>query len=360
MNLSVCVIVKNDRNRLERLLESVENYGWELVVVDTGSTDGSRELARSFTDKVFDFAWCDDFAAAKNEAISHATNEYVLVLDSDEWLEEMSDEDLLRLEKDIQDKPDVVGRIYRINELEKNGEEQENYEWINRLFSREKFEYQGRIHEQVSLKNSKKPLDYEMYRSVIVIRHDGYKGTEEEKKEKSMRNIRLLEVELEDNPDDTYILYQLGKSYYTASEYEKAAEYFDKALAFDLDTRAEYVIDMVETYGYALINSGQEGKALGLEGVYEEFGTSSDFQFLMGLIYMKNAMFDEALEQFDLAMEHAQAKMQGVNSYLAAYNRGVIYECLERYYEAVVAYSEAEGYEPAEKRMAECMKKIKK
>ncbi len=358
MNISICTIVKNDRARLERLLESAENYGFELVVVDTGSTDGSLELAHAFTDSVYEFPWQDDFALAKNEAVRLAKNDLVLILDSDEWLEEISDEDLMTLEGYTMAPMEKVGRIYRINELYNNGEETENYEWLNRLFDRRFYHYEGRIHEQV-VKIANPEQNYDTFHTNIVINHDGYIGTPEQKKEKSLRNIKLLERELEDNPNDPYFLYQIGKSYFSMNENEKAIEYFGKALEQPLDSGLEYVIDMIEAYGYALINSGREGEALGLEGVYDEFSGSADFQFLMGLIYMKNAMFDEALEQFELAKGHCQARMKGTNSYLASYNRGVIYECLEKYYEAYVEYMDAEGYEPAAKRASECRKKIK-
>ena len=73
---------------------------------------------------------------------------------------------------------------------------------------------------------------------------------------------------------------------------------------------------------------------------------------------MKNAMFDEALDEFEKAKGHCQCRMKGTNSYLASYNRGVIYECLEKYYEAYMEYTDAEGYAPAVERAAECRKKL--
>ena len=68
-----------------------------------------------------------------------------------------------------------------------------------------------------------------------------------------------------------------------AGDYSQACVWFDKGLSYDLNPKLEYVIDMVETYGYALINSGQEQEAIFFENIYEEFGNTADFQFLMGL-----------------------------------------------------------------------------
>ena len=108
---------------------------------------------------------------------------------------------------------------------------------------------------------------------------------------------------------------------------------------------------MVETYGYALINSGRAEEALFFENIYEEFGDSADFQFLMGLIYMNNAMFDAAVGEFLKAVKHRDCRMAGVNSYAAYYNVGVINECLGKISEAKYYYQKCGGYEPAVKRL---------
>ena len=79
-------------------------------------------------------------------------------------------------------------------------------------------------------------------------------------------------------------------------DYENACIYFDRGLSFDLDERSEYVLDMVESYGYALLNSGKIKEALSFTGIYDAFSYSADFLFLMGFIYMKNAMFAEAVQ----------------------------------------------------------------
>lgn len=353
--LSVCIITKNEAEKLERCLQAIAGYGFEIVVVDTGSTDHTCEMVKNYTDKLYHMDWQDDFALAKNTAIGYATNEMVLVLDSDEYMQPLTKEELERLRQMIETDPERIGRIYRINELDHGGEKQENYEWINRIFSKEKYCYRGCIHEQLVRKGDTGPVCDEIlptYLSPVRIRHDGYLGTPAQKQEKALRNIALLEKELA-KKEDPYVLYQLGKSYYLFGDFTKAAVYFDQALYFDLNPKLEYVIDLIETYGYALLNSDQEKKALGLEGVYPEFGNSADFQFLMGLIYMKNARFDDAVAEFQKAAGHDAARMQGVNSYLAWYNIGVIYECLGYVREAIRYYRRADGYEKARKRLEE-------
>ncbi len=367
MPLSVCIIAKNEEQNIARCLERLKPYGFEIIVADTGSTDRTKEIALRYTDKVYDFTWGDDFAAAKNFAVSKATHTHVLVLDSDEFLERF---DAQQVERLLAQHPGEVGRIERRNTFERKGERQENREWINRVFAKDRFCYQGRIHEQiVSLDGA----GYATYQMPVIIRHTGYDLNEEERKRKAERNIHLLLQELsrleeevagktgtgetgetsqeqitesgQDGGKLPYILYQLGKSYYMAEDYAAACDYFSRGLSYDLNPKLEYVIDMVETYGYALINSGQAETALFFENIYDEFGDSADFRFLMGLIYMNNARFDAAVTQFKRAAECSECRSQGVNSYRAYYNIGVIYECLgnmpeaKRYYEKCGDYA---------------------
>ena len=353
--LSVCIIVKNEEKNIARCLQCLKPHGFEVVVVDTGSTDKTKEVALQYTEHVYDFVWCDDFAVAKNFAISKATNPYVMVIDSDEFLEPLEVERLYQM---IKNHPRAVGRICRRNVFTRNGQEQENQEWINRVFPKDKYCYEGRIHEQIVVKDNDD--NYETYQTPVVIEHTGYDLTLKERKEKANRNYTLLIQELErlekeesESKQIPYILYQLGKSCYMAEEYEKACEYFSLGLSYDLNPKLEYVIDMVETYGYALINSGQAQTALLFENIYEEFGNNADFQFLMGLIYMNNARFEQAVQEFLKATKHSQCRNKGVNSYSAYYNVGVIYECLGKKEEAITYYRKCGEYEPAKKRLAD-------
>ena len=102
MNISVCIIVKNEQNNIEHCLKCLTPYMPEIIVVDTGSTDNTKAIASQYTDRVYDFSWINDFAVAKNFAISKATNSYVMVLDSDEFIESL---DIQKLQEELQKHP---------------------------------------------------------------------------------------------------------------------------------------------------------------------------------------------------------------------------------------------------------------
>lgn len=373
LQFSFCIITKNEKQNIEKCVLALLPYNREIVVVDTGSDDGTAELLRKMSEensyiKFCCFEWCDDFSKAKNYAIDQASNEYVCVIDSDEFLENFDTDRTVKL---ILENPEGVGRINRRNVFSRNGAGQENIEWVNRFFSKKYYHYEGRIHEQVTRFDHK---PYTTYRVPLSILHTGYDLTEEERQKKTNRNISLLEKELEfllnqigcsdisalegckpepNTPQEQipYILYQLGKSYYMSGDYQKASSYFEKGLIFDLDPKLEYVSDTIETYGYSLINSGRVKDAMFFESIYDEFGYTADFHFLMGLIYMNNARFDDAIDEFVRATEFSESKIVGVNSYSAFYNVGVIKECLGLEDEARDWYKKCGEYGPAIERL---------
>lgn len=348
--ISLCMIVKNEEANVESCLSSVAAFVDEIVIVDTGSTDRTKEIALRYTGKVYDFPWVDDFSAARNYSISKASNEYILVLDGDEQLLSMDRDEIERLKQAY---PEGVGRILLINQYTRKDYTYRQQERLSRLFSKEFYHYEGRIHEQL-IRFGKREAAQEdgiVYEAPVTVKHLGYEGDLAVRRSKTQRNIKLLKKAREQEPNDPYLLYQLGKSFYMEEDYKNACVYFEQALYFDLNPRLEYVQDMVESYGYTLINTGQYEKSLQLLSVYEEFSHSADFLFLSGLIRMNNGEFEGAIREFKKAAEKSYSKVEGVNGDLAFYNIGAIYECLGDYECAGKYYRKCRDYEPALRRL---------
>lgn len=341
------MIVKNEENTLKESLSRASSFVDEIIIVDTGSTDNTKDIALEFTDKIYDFKWCSDFSKARNYSIEKASNDWILVLDADEFIVDFSRSSVEKFIENPSNR-NKVGRIKRINFMEDSYVNSKYIERINRLFNRNYFNYEGIIHEQVVALDGK-PYETEMVD--ITADHVGYTLEALNKTGKIKRNMDLLKMALKDNFEDPYLYFQLGKSYYMLKNYNDAVMHFEKALSFPLDFNLEYVEDLVETYGYALINSGRYQEALILENCIEVYSNFADFHFILGLIYMNNAKFTQAVESFLKCTEFSYARVEGVNTYVAYYNIGVIYDVLGFREDALKYYRKCGDYEPALKRL---------
>ena len=355
--ISVCIIAKNEEKHIEECLKRLIPYGFEIVVADTGSTDRTIELARKYTDKIYHFDWCSDFSAAKNYAMEKASHDWILSIDCDEYIESIDTASLAAIMKA---QPTSVGRILIRNRFTESG--QINYEQVrvSRFVNRRYYHFEGAIHEQLMplllSEDGTAPGRY-TYSAPITLLHVGYDGSEEEMFKKSMRNIALLEKELETQGADPYIYYQLGQSYRKLHDYEQAFRYYSLGLEMDVNPALDYVQTMVESYGYTLLDLKRNQDALNLLGVYDDFSVRADFVFLMGLIYMNNGLFDEAIQEFQKATTMEEFAVDGVNSYKADYNIGVIYECAGYLEEARAAYHKCGNYGPALDRLGQLSNK---
>ncbi|OGU16200.1 MAG: hypothetical protein A2X61_13040 [Ignavibacteria bacterium GWB2_35_12] len=211
--LTLSMIVKNEEDNLAGCLDSVRDVVDEIVIVDTGSTDRTREIAKKFNAKIFDFEWVNDFAAARNEALKHSTGEWVLYLDADERLDEISKANIRNLLMNSGD--EIGGFICTIesDHFQLNGSTERHrggYPRIFRNYGFPKISFQGRVHEQIT------PSIFALGKSInfsdIVIEHLGYNQSREVMEAKVKRNYAMLIEHVQEEPLNAYAWYQLGQT----------------------------------------------------------------------------------------------------------------------------------------------------
>ena len=221
--LSVAIIFKNEIGCLERCLRSIqplkERVSCEIVMADTGSTDGSRGVAEKYADILFDFPWIDDFSAARNAVFGRCSGRWALVMDCDEWLDPSLDElvDFLRASGRGTDNAGmVVQRNYVSHELDRYTD----FMMLRLLRMDAKPRYIGAIHEQ-PICNEMLPIAHTLRRTVL--HHDGYvmlNDGSEAGKAKRARNVALLRTEIKEDPNNLRRLMQFIESGENEPDYD--------------------------------------------------------------------------------------------------------------------------------------------
>lgn len=164
VTISLCMIVKNEEKILARCLDSIADLMDEIIIVDTGSTDGTKEIAARYTDKIYDFTWIDDFSAARNFSFSKATQEYIYTADADEVVNAENHERFRVLKETLLPEIEIVQMKYS-NQLQNGTVYNFDEEYRPKLFKRQReFVWVEPIHETVRLE----PVIYD---SEIVITH---------------------------------------------------------------------------------------------------------------------------------------------------------------------------------------------
>lgn len=284
VSISVCIIGKNEEENIEKCLEPLTHYPFEIIYVDTGSTDRTKELAAKYTDKIYDFTWIGDFSAARNFSLEKASHNYVLVLDCDEHLTAL---DLDGLCEAIETHPrNSVGQILRKSFSDSHYRKEYSLELVDRLFHKRTFHYIYLIHEQVAdLKTGR--TDYERYEIPVEVDHVGYVGTLDEKRRKAERNNALLFKEMERDPTEPYFPFQVAQSYNLIDDFENAYIYYKKAFELPLLMENEWVHVMANNFINVMVQTGRAEEALALyTPVYEDYAHSQQFLCSFGALYL--------------------------------------------------------------------------
>ena len=226
MLLSIVMMVKNEEKYLDKTLSALNNLrkkiNAELIILDTGSTDNTVNIAKKYTDKVYFEKWNNNFSDMRNKSISYAKGDWILILDADEILSNC-DKLIQFFRTDLYKK--YKSATIELMNISSEDENEYNLVSIPRLFKNEnEFYYVGAVHEQPKFK-------LPIYNDIASFKHYGYMFRDKELlNKKYIRNGEILLKEIKKSPDDPYINYQLGKNYCILKSYEDALFYLEKSL----------------------------------------------------------------------------------------------------------------------------------
>lgn len=283
LNLSLCMIVKNEAENLPGCLESVQAVVREMVVLDTGSTDRTPKIAEAFGATVHSFNWCDDFAAARNVALGHTTQDWVLVLDADERLS-----------------PDIEPQLQELTAIEdclvinlirqEIGAVQSPYSLVSRLFRKHpkvKFSrpYHASIDDSVAALLTEAPHWKITSLPETAILHYGYQAQAIAQRNKTEVARRAMERYLKQNPTDPYVASKLGALYVEIGEFRSGIQLLEKAIGGQRSAVSE------------------QPSVLSAQRSAIDPGTLYELHYHLGIAYRKQQDPTQAVAHYQAALE---------------------------------------------------------
>ena len=344
--ISQCMIVKNEEKNIRRALSWGKDIMCEQIVVDTGSSDRTVEIAREMGAKIFFFPWINDFAAAKNFAIDQAKGDWIAFLDADE---SFTPEDAGKIPEILEYVgEDVDGLLTGIVDLDENNHMTSGGTMIRFFANRPDLRYVGKIHEHLVRKGSA-GLNLTDATEQLAFLHTGYQEQVNKEKSKFERNRDIILEVLKQDPENCDYLGYLGDTYSSAGKYEEARKAYQKAVAAMPEKLGVY--DQRSSYTYTnLLRITQVLKIpeTEVEAVYKEavekLPKEPDFDCVMGEWYWGKGQCEKAVQMYEIAI----AKLETYGTV----NRGIIttsrlsqmYECLGEGFRKLKDYQKAVRY----------------
>lgn len=332
--ISQCMIVKNEEQNIERALSWGKDIMWEQIVVDTGSTDRTVELARKLGAKVLFFQWIDDFAAAKNFAVSQAKGDWIAFLDADEYL---SPEGVKKAKVLLDDllKSDFDGIAANWQNLDQEGNVFAAGTQTRFFRNAPNIRYCRRIHEYLT-DLSGGQLKIGDATQEIAIYHTGYQGKGFEEKKKSKRNYKLILEELKENPDDAEMMGYMGDEYYNDGDMEEAEKWLCKAISHMSDQLENYDQRSAFTFTRLMaILAKREGICQeDIESVYRQavklLPQEPDFDYIFGRYFAETGQAACSVEYLEKALKKLELYGCGNKAFFLAGDLLNAYDLLVR------------------------------
>jgi glycosyltransferase involved in cell wall biosynthesis len=298
MKISVVMMVKNEEKVLERCLKSVHPFADEIVLIDTGSTDRTMEIARKYGCQITEKPWENDFSAHRNQGIDRATGDWLFLIDADEkFVCDLSKKKLIKKIKKAE-RNNISALAVRMRD--KNAGGHVRAEWdIHRFFRRGCIRYKNAVHNQPVIKGESAFL------AGPFVEHYGYDLGEEKKLEKMKRSIPLMEKRIEDDPNDFDAMYFLSNYLISIGEFDDGIKWGEKVIAQGLTKENPIYHGLYHSVGSAYLRKGQGNKAVdsfyaGLLEDPENIDLHFDLAFCCRLSGQREQMLPHILTYFQL------------------------------------------------------------
>jgi glycosyltransferase involved in cell wall biosynthesis len=348
LDISLCMIVKNEEAHMERCLNSVCRLVREIIIGDTGCTDGSIEIARRFGARVISVNLEQDFAKARNVVLEQATCSWVLVLDADEEVTDWHDVELAKLLSDSSVYGYYLQVLSYVGDIDSREFVTDN---VCRLFHNDpRIRFRGRIHEEVAKSILEIPNSQLLF-SNLKIYHYGYLKSEIDRKNKARRNQSIIHKALEESPQDFMLRYALAAEYFQTEEYKEASNIL-LPLLDSVEGSTGFGSDLYLKAAYSLYRLGQDDDASEVirKGLihYNDF---SDLYEIQASLLLRQGRALDAYKALQKSLSFGDvstiySSTSGCGTYRTHYTAGRVCESLLNFQEASDHYECALSFRP--------------
>lgn len=299
VKISACVIVKNEEKDLPAWLENSRLYADERIVIDTGSTDKTKEIALKAGASVYEVPWNNDFSEAKNSAIKKASGDWIAFLDADETFYEpyLVRTELSEILKKNPAADAVRVTIVNVDEDDRDREIQ-RFRTVRIFRNRENIRYKNAVHEVLTKTDGSELITVDSEK--LVVRHTGYSAGRI--LEKHRRNLALLQKDIEENGESPKHYRYLAASFLGLGFFEEALHYAKKAIESPMKSSdSESELYRIALRSMEILKRPLEERISWAKKAAEEFPKLSDFHIVLGKLRLKEKRIDEAETEFRAA-----------------------------------------------------------
>jgi tetratricopeptide (TPR) repeat protein len=327
------MIVRDSARTLRACLAGIAPWVDEMVVVDTGSQDDTREIAREHGAQVFEFPWCDDFSAARNESLRHASGDWLFWMDSDDTIQEPNGRRL----RELADQPLEAGPaayVFQVHCPGPPGSVDVTVVDHVKLFRNDpRLRFEGRIHEQIL--PALRRIDGEVCWTDIFVEHSGTDHSPDAHRRKQTRDLRLLEMELADRPGHPFVLFNLGMTYADMEEFEAAADYLCRCVEASTPDES-HLRKAYALLAGVLLELGRLAEARSvLDQALAIYEYDAELCFRLGVLAQREKEYGVAIQAYEDAIanradRHFSSRDEGITSYKARHNLAGVYRDIQR------------------------------
>lgn len=362
--LSLCMIVRNNETTIRPCLESIRPWVDEMIVVDTGSTDSTPQICEELGAKLYHWPWRDDFSAARNQSLDHASGEWIFWMDSDDTISE----DCGRKLRDLADgehSPDVLGYVIQVHcpGPESDGPSDVTaVDHVKLIRNRPDLRFEHRIHEQI-LPAIRRAGGNVAFTELFVV-HSGSDHSAEGRVRKLERDFKLLHLDLEERPDHPFVLFNLGMTHADAHQHVEAVQWLTRCLEVSQPVESH----VRKTYALLISSLMQlsdfQHAAIACERGRSLFPDDKELLFRQAMLCHELGKLDEAVTLYREVLtpgteRHFASIDLGLAGYKARHNLALVYEGQGRYDLAAIEWraivDEQPEYVPSQIGLAECL-----